>query len=111
MIDKAVQEIRTMAQDAILRAEEGCDEAVRVLDNVAPMDDFVRLRAMNEAATHSELWLTRALSYIVALELLGHPDTLSKAKATATHQALKEVWVERSRLSDRILAEREGRAR
>lgn len=95
--------------EAVNRAEEYCDTAVRAIDNISLTDDFVRFTALTDPATQSELWLTRALAYATVLDMLQKRDNALFARATATHEALKEIWVERSRLSDRIMAQREGR--
>lgn len=109
MIDQAVNEISKQMHAGLKRAEAAVDHAVRILDSVTPTEDFVRLCALEDSAKDAEVWLARTLGFYTSLDALQHPDGVAKARATATHTALQEVWVEIHRLRDHILSTREAR--
>lgn len=108
MTDDHVAKILAHMQEAIKRADTSLDAAVRVIDIIMPTDDFSRLTALDDSAVQAELWLTRALAYATVLDILDKRDHALLAKATATHVALEEVAVERSRLRDRISKRKGG---
>lgn len=108
MTDAQVNQIVQMLGEAVERAEYYCDKAVRVIDNVAPSEDFIRYNAIYGLAVDSSTWLARAAAYLAVLDLLQKRDHTLFARAAATHVALAEVWVERSRISERIMVERES---